>query len=62
MYSVFFFTYLHRTAMLAFFMTVGQVDEEQAVNQARNLIKKASQGHERCWQAEESDRCSVFTN
>lgn len=48
--------------MLAFFMTAEQVDEEQAVNQARNLIKKASQGHERCWQAEESDRCSVVTN
>lgn len=42
--SVFFFSYLHRTTMLAFFMTFGQVDEEQAENHARNLIKNASQG------------------
>lgn len=50
--SVFFFTYLHRTTMLAFFMTVGQVDEEQAVNHARNLIKNASQGHKQRRQTE----------
>lgn len=38
--------------MLAFFMTVGQVDEEQAVNHARNLIKNASQGHKQRRQTE----------